>query len=702
MNPKTLTEDEINNAVTTAVREAVDFVESEIAPDRIKAQRYFDGASSLDYEEGRSKIVATKVRDTVRAIKPSLMRVFLQGGTPVEFEPRTMEGVKGAEQATKYANYIFQRNDGFSVLSDVFHDALIKKVGIAKVYYDETSDVEFDEYSGITEEQITLIEQDEDTEVVEKTMSIDAEFNEMGMQISQPIFDIKVSHQSSSGEIKIKSIAPEDFFVDRSATSINDCYVCGHSTEGRVGDLVEMGFDFDEVYKLSGSGDSTVNDEEEFARRGWDDNGNTENSIDPSMRRVLITEAYMKMDIEGVGVPQMYKFICGGTDYEVLDYEICDYNPFAVFEVDPEPHTFYGRSLADIIIDDQDAATSMLRGLLDNIAMLNNPRIILNEDLVNMDDAMNTEIGGIIRAKDINQVREVLVGSAATATLPAIQHYDEVIRAKTGVSGASMGMDADTLSSQTAAGVNAAVQAASAVSELIARTLAEGGMKQLFKTIATLANQHPNPDEIMRVDGQFVPVDPSSWATDLDMVTTVGLGNNKHEERSAMLQQALQLQMQVFQNYGPQNGLITMTNIRNTIADLMKSAGIYNADRYVMPMTPEKEQQMMQQQAQQAQMQQQQGGASDPNMAFMQTEQMKAQTRAQVDMQKASMENQRKTHEMSMDDDLKRDQMGQDLLVDAAKIVGQYGTNVDVARVRAEQAAPRPHNQQMMGLTPNG
>ena len=64
-----------------------------------------------------------------------------------------------------------------------------------------------------------------------------------------------------------------------------------------------------------------------------------------------------------------------------------------------------------------------------------------------------------------------------------------------------MGLDADVLQSQTAAGVNAAVQAANQVSELMARTLAEGGMKQLFTKIIKLARQHPNPDEMMRIDG---------------------------------------------------------------------------------------------------------------------------------------------------------------------------------------------------------
>ena len=39
MTPKQLSEDEIQNTVTSAVREAVDFVETEVAPDRIKAQK---------------------------------------------------------------------------------------------------------------------------------------------------------------------------------------------------------------------------------------------------------------------------------------------------------------------------------------------------------------------------------------------------------------------------------------------------------------------------------------------------------------------------------------------------------------------------------------------------------------------------------------------------------------------------------------
>jgi hypothetical protein len=144
------------------------------------------------------------------------------------------------------------------------------------------------------------------------------------------------------------------------------------------------------------------------------------------------------------------------------------------------------------------------------------------------------------------------------------------------------------------------------------------------------------------------------------------------------LNQALQMQMSLFQNYGPQNGLVSMTNIRNTLADLLAVAGVRNTDRYFAPMTPEIEAQMQQAQAQ---AQAQQGPPPDPNAAFLQAEQMKAQTKMQADMAKLQLDAQK----AAADDDLKRDKMAQDLLVDAAKIYGQYGTAVDVAKVQAEQ-----------------
>lgn len=692
MKPKKLSRDQIQNAIKNAITEAIAFVEAEIAPDRIKAQRYFEGQVDLKTEEGRSKVVATKCRDTIRAIKPALMRVFLQSGRPVEFVPRKPQAVMEAEQKTNYAAYVFERNNGFQILSDAIDDALKKKVGIWKIYVDESASVEIDEYTNLMEDQVQLLRMDPEIEILEEEVTQDAVTDPMGMEIMPAMYDMKVAKESRTKEIRIDAVSPEDFFIDRNASDISDAYICGHSAEMRVGDVVAMGFDFEEVYNMAGTTGGGVDEEEELQRKGWDAQDTDEDANDPSMRKITLTEAYMKMDIEGTGIPRLYKFICGGGNYELLEYELCDEFPFAVFEVDPEAHAFFGRSLVEIIIDDQDAATSLLRGLLDNMSMVNNPRLAVNSGLVNMDDVLNNEIGAIIRTKDVNALRELTIGGMASALLPALTYYDETIRAKTGVSGAGMGMDADVLQSQTAQGVNAAVQAANQVAELIARHLAEGGMKQAFRIIAKLAKQHIGGEEMMRINGEFVPVDPRSWSTDSDMTVNVGLGTGKHEEKGMVLRETLQTQMGIWQAYGPNNGIVTMTTIRNTLADILRHSGMHNAERYYMPMNPQTEQQLMQQAAQAAQGQAQ---ASDPNAAFLQAEQMKTSARVQADMQKTQVD----LIKAKMDDDRERDKMLQDLAVRGAEIYANTGVRLNEQQIKAQQAATQPMMPQGV---PNG
>ena len=188
---------------------------------------------------------------------------------------------------------------------------------------------------------------------------------------------------------------------------------------------------------------------------------------------------------------------------------------------------------------------------------------------------------------------------------------------------------------------------------MIARNFAEGGMRRLFKLILDLCVKNSDGEEMMRLNGSFTPVDPKSWNTDMDLSVNVGLGTGRENERAAALQQALSIQQQIYQGYGPQNGIVTLTQIRNTLGDLLALGGLRNADRYFMPMTQEIEQQMMMEAQQQQQMMAQQG-QPDPNAAFLQAEQMKAQTRAQVDMNKAQMDYQLKNHAMSMEDVFKR------------------------------------------------
>jgi len=427
----------------------------------------------------------------------------------------------------------------------------------------------------------------------------------------------------------------------------------------------------------------------------------------------------MRIDIEGDGVPTLHKFLCGGSNYEVLDMEPWDKVPFADFHVDPEPHSFYGRSLAELVMNDQDTTTSVLRGILDNVALVNTPRLEVNEGMVEMDDVLNNEIGAIIRSEQIGSVNPLTVPFVAGSTLPALQYLDMLVEEKTGISKMSMGVNADMLQNTSATAAALTAQAGAGQVEVMARNLAEG-TKRLFQLMLHVAVKNSPDEQMMRLNGQFVPVDPSVWDIEMDMEINVGLGTGQEDVKAAALMQTFATQQQIWQTYGPKNGLVSMTQMRNTLADTLALSGFKNADRYYAPMNPETEQQLMAQiTEEEAQAAAQQGQQGDPMaQALIEAEQIKAQAKLQGDQMRmqgkmqgdqikmqanmqvkaAEMQSaqgkeladlQLQYRELQQNDDLNRDKMNQDLLVQAAKILGQYGTAVDVERVRAMQAMPR-------------
>ena len=681
MNQEAMTDDDVQSIAKDALDSAISFVESEIAEDRIKSQRYFEGETDIGQEDGRSKIVATKVRDTIRAIKPSLMRVFLSSENPVEYIPTSQEDVVGAEQATKYAHWKFQQLGGYTLLNNAIHDALVKKTGVLKIWWEENTSATIHTYTNVTEEEMAAIVNEDDVEVIEHTEETEIEVDEMGNQLSSSMHSLKVSHRKANGELKIMAVPPEEFVVDRNAKSVDDAYIVAHRTEMRVSDLVEMGYDFEEVSNLSGlSSDDSYTDTEAFERKGYEQD-EEQNTQDVSMKKVAVTEAYMKMDKEGTGVAIMYRILMAGGDDKVLECEPYGDVPFAVFEVDPEPHTFFGRSIADLVMNDQDSSTAMLRGMMDNVALTNSPRQGYVQGQVNVDDLMNNEIGGLVRMKSPQALVDIATPFVAGQVLTAMQYMDDAVEAKTGVSRASMGLDPDALQNTSATAARLQAQQGSAQIEVMARNIAEGGMKRLFKLMLHILVENSCEETLMRLHGNFQPVDPRVWNTGMDLQVNVGVGTGQEAERHAALNQALQMQMQIWTQYGNGNGLVTMTGIRNTLADMLALQGVKNVDRYFQPINPEIEAQLIQEQQQMA--------AESPQIteaeALVQAEQYKADKQMEMQQLKLQIEAQKAIAV----DDRERDKLDQELIIKAAEILGNYGTKVDVENIKAAQQEAR-------------
>ena len=662
MKPQRKSKDEIQRIVRQASKDAISYIESDILPARLKSAKYFNGEDTLGHEEGRSKVVATKCRDAVRSVKPSLMRIFMATDKAVEFVPKGEEDVQVAEQQTKYAAYLFNKNGGFRLLNGVIEDALRKKAGFAKVYAAEKEESEIFDYS-LGETEIGQLESD-DIEI----LSHDYDLN-TGIHSGQ------VQRTRKRTEIRMEEMPPEEFFIDPDARSIDDFYVCGQQREMRVSDLVEMGFDFDKVADL-GTEEGSAEEEAEYRQGHYE---SEEAAGDPSMRRVLYTEAYMKMDIEGTGVAQLYAFLMAGSQYKLLDHYPVDDVPFAVFEIDPEPHTFFGRSLVELVENDQDAATSLLRGVLDNVALVNAPRTAYDDAKVNADDMMNGEVGGLVRTEGppADKVFPLVVPDTSAGVLASVQYFDQVIDNKTGVTRASAGLDPDALQNATATAVDATTRAAMAQPETMARHLAEGGLTRLFRLVLRLVRDNPDQEGVMRLNGKFTPVEAGDFDPELDVTINVGLGTESEAVKIAALNQTFQQQMAIWQQYGPDNGLVTLTGMRNSLADALMLSGLHNVSRYYQPMSAEIEAQMAEEAAMEAQ-----NAPPPPPDPYVQGKQIEAETKAQDNQMKA----QAQVAEMQMKDDRERDQMLQDAILKAADLLGKHGIPVDLRQLYAMQA----------------
>ncbi len=149
--------------------------------------------------------------------------------------------------------------------------------------------------------------------------------------------------------------------------------------------------------------------------------------------------------------------------------------------------------------------------------------------------------------------------------------------------------------------------------------------------------------------------------------------------------EVLALQRQVYAEYGPRNGVVTLVNMRNTISDMMAASGIRNSDRYFQPITPEYEQQLMMQAQQAEQAKGMQGPQNAQAMAFMQAEQMKSQTKAQTDAMKIQLDAQKAI----MDDDRKRDEMYQNMALKNAELQGKFGLQANEQQIKVEQERQR-------------
>jgi len=587
--PKTMDALELRTILSAQKADALAAVQSaKLSRERERADRYYLGDMSQDLpsEEGRSSAVSSDVADTIEGLMPSLMDIFAGSDEVVRFEPVGAEDEKAAQQETDYVNHVFmQKNPGFMVLYSFVKDALLSKVGIVKVWWETREEEERETYFDLTEDQFALLAQSVldskgALEIIEHTEKADE-------ATGIPLHDVTVLQTKEYAQARVLGVPPEEFGIERNARTIRDCNYCFHDivTKTRA-ELVAEGYDENQVNALPEY--SGMTSAEELARDSvWESSSGSASDANKATQVVRLTEHYCRLDYEGNGKPQLYQIVTGGDQGEVLKrdgklaIEPVDFIPFAAATPIPVTHRFFGRSVADLVIEIQKIKTALMRGLLDNLYLHNDPRVEVAEDHAGpntLDDLLVSRRGGIVRTKAPGGINPLVPADITGAVYPALAYMDSVREMRTGVTRQGQGVDANALQNQSATAVAQVFTASQARMKLIARILAEG-VRDIFSLLHATIRKHGQAAQTVRLRNQWVSVDPRQWKTRDDMTINVGLGTGGKGERVAHLMALANYQKELL--LGGKTNLVDDVKLFNTFKELARLMDYRNPDQFI-------------------------------------------------------------------------------------------------------------------------
>jgi len=639
-------EHDFDTIVGNALMQSVQFVDTELSPERAKATSYYLGKPFGNEEDGRSQVVLTEVRDAVNGIVPPLMRIFFGTDHTVEFVPTRADNVAQAEQATDYVRYVFNEdNPGFLNTLSVLKDGLIRKIGIFKWGWDDADETRSYKLQGLTQDELELLAADDDVELAstvevperkedafayKKAMEAwNAQVAQIKAQASQvpamgqasgapsggaqppapqpqlppqppappQLFDVEIRRTIKGGRARVWCVPPEEFIFNREARDLDSALIVAHRTDKTRGQLIALGIPEEEIDEHAGSDGSTdvslKGNAEELARRDVAGVGRVFGfgyTVDPEMGeandKILYTEAYMTIDYDGDGVAELRRICTIGPQYHPVSNDPADERPFAVFIPDPEPHTMLGGSWADRTMDIQRIKSFLLRGALDSLSASIFPRTIYTEGQASVADILNTAIGAPIRERTPNSVRSFSHDFTGQQVFPFFGLMDEIVERRTGQEKGAQSLDADALQSMDKEGVQAAISSAQLQTELVARIFGESALKPMFRGLGRLLISHQPRPRMVRLRGKYAEVDPRTWDANMDVTVNIGLGTTFIDKKIQTLVATAAEQKDIITQMGLQNPLTSLAQLRNTYAKILSYQGYPDASMFFNDVDP--------------------------------------------------------------------------------------------------------------------
>ena len=606
-----MTEDDIKAIVAG---EMSNCVSDELVNAKRDAMRYFEGELPAPSGiMGRSSVVSTDVADACEWLLPNIVESLT--GKAVKFQPMSAQDEDQAVLETDLTHFAFSEdNNGYLNLYEAAKDALLTGVGIWKIYFDDTPERVVERYAGIDENQLQALLADPMMEVTEIERS------------ETDGISVTAARITRQGKVRVEAVPAEEFRVNDDADSLDltEARFCAHTVRRTASDLLAQGYDPDIIEEAAF--DSLEREQDQY---------HMVSDLDDSQKLIVVTEAYLKMDINEDGIGEMCKitFVGESNPSHILDIEEIAEIPFVAMSAIPMPHKFKGMSVYDRLKQVQDTKTAVLRSTLDSFYQSVNRIKVVQEGAVNLDDLLVNRPGGIIRAKGMNAVQELGGTFFGGEALQLLQYADTQKDSRVGVS-PDMAGQSNLVNQESAHGVERLQSAKEMLVGLMIRSIAETGIRPAYRLIRDLMVRYQNASVPYKFRGQWMNVDPSTWGERSRMTVCVGTGAADDQQKMMGLQQLLGIQQQMMQD--PAQNLVDYTKIYNTLDTMSDMADLGEAEKYFYNPNSQEGQQFGQQKQQQQQQQQQEMMQKEQQALQMQTQALQAQqTVAQAEMQKA-------------------------------------------------------------------
>lgn len=661
-DPPQMDDDELLAIIEEEIACSVSFDNDPDDDSREKALDYVNGdmGSDVPFVDGWSKMTSRLVQETIDLALPGIMRVF-DSPDMAQFLPNRPGDEEGALQASEYLNYLWSNDlDGYTVLYTAVHDALSVRNGIIKHWWDPTPEYCVEEMFGLDTEQWEQIHNDPDVSVMaaqtrEVTLGMDPV---TGEPLSISVFDVRVRRVAKGGRLCVENVPPEDFGVSpearrdlRKARCLWQRYVKTRS------DLVREGFDRDMVDEIPGGVSWSWARE---SRRNESGTGLVTGTSygTGALEEIELYEVYVLADINDDGVAERLKCLVAGGHggRKLLEREEWPEEdvPFTDITALPRPHRWMGRSLADSTMDLQRLATVLFRQMVDNLMQVNRPmREVVEKELVLASELLRPMPGQNVRVRQAGVIRNLEIPYIGDKALMGLQYVERLTTKRSGIGEATAALDETAIDPQTATAEQIKHDANYARTELMVRTMAQMGLKNLFANLLRLIVRHQDRPRVIRLNDTWKNFDPRPWNALMDVKIKIGLGTGSRERDLAMMRVIAEDQDKVVAALGANNPIVPPSKWVGTRHAMVRAAGLDEPTRYYSDVKDEEFGAWQQEQDQ--------NKGPTPAEQAVQAKVVDAQARTQISAQAAQDKMMLEQQKAVADHELERQRMEQDL-----------------------------------------